>query len=152
MSRNHNRPEKFMHDFMDIFRKYSIPSNLIQVEILERSVMDNTTLQDITEKLHKEGFTVAMDDFGSGQSSLNMLTKIPIDYLPALWYDVSVEQSKEKNREKDAITLLRACSGDFFCISWHDQSEISVIIPVIIQAEILWQKRFLCVISGNEKT
>lgn len=81
MSRNHNRPDKFMHDFMDIFRKYSIPANLIQVEILERSVMDNTTLRDITEKLHKEGFTVAMDDFGSGESSLNMLTKIPVDVL-----------------------------------------------------------------------
>ena len=81
MSRNHNKPEKFMHDFMEIFTKYSIPSNLIQVEILERSVMDNFTLQDITEKLHKEGFTVAMDDFGSGESSLNMLTKIPVDVL-----------------------------------------------------------------------
>ena len=81
MSRNHNKPEKFMHDFMEIFTKYSIPAELIQVEILERSVMDNTTLQDITEKLHKEGFTVAMDDFGSGESSLNMLTKIPVDVL-----------------------------------------------------------------------
>ena len=29
---------------------------------------------------------------------------------------MSVEQSKEKNREKDAITLLRACSGDIFYI------------------------------------
>ncbi len=81
MSRNHNRPEKFMHDFMKIFNKYSISPNLIQLEILERSVMDNTTLQEITEKLHQEGFTVAMDDFGSGESSLNMLTKIPVDVL-----------------------------------------------------------------------
>ena len=81
MSRNHNKPEKFMHDFMEIFNKYSIPSNLIQIEILERSVMDNDNLEDITEKLHKEGFTVAMDDFGSGESSLNMLTKIPVDTL-----------------------------------------------------------------------
>ena len=81
MSRNHNKPEKFMHDFMEIFNKYSIPSNLIQIEILERSVMDNDNLQDITAKLHKEGFTVAMDDFGSGESSLNMLTKIPVDVL-----------------------------------------------------------------------
>ena len=81
MSRNHNKPEKFMHDFMELFSKYSIPPKLIQVEILERSVMDNTTLKDITEKLHKEGFTVAMDDFGSGESSLNMLTKIPVDVL-----------------------------------------------------------------------
>ena len=81
MSRNHNRPDKFIHDFMEIFTKYSIPSSYIQIEILERSVMDNNTLQDITEKLHKEGFTVAMDDFGSGESSLNMLTKIPVDVL-----------------------------------------------------------------------
>lgn len=81
MSRNHNKPEKFIHDFMEIFTKYSIPPSLIQIEILERSVMDNNTLQDITEKLHKEGFSVAMDDFGSGESSLNMLTKIPVDVL-----------------------------------------------------------------------
>lgn len=81
MSRNHNKPEKFIHDFMEIFNKYSIPSNLIQIEILERSVMDNENLEDITNKLHKEGFTVAMDDFGSGESSLNMLTKIPVDVL-----------------------------------------------------------------------
>ncbi len=81
MSRNHNKPEKFMHDFMELFTKYSIPPKMIQVEILERSVMDNSTLQDITDKLHKEGFTVAMDDFGSGESSLNMLTKIPVDVL-----------------------------------------------------------------------
>ncbi len=81
MSRNHNKPEKFMHDFMEIFTKYSIPPKLIQIEILERSVMDNSTLSDITDKLHKEGFSVAMDDFGSGESSLNMLTKIPVDVL-----------------------------------------------------------------------
>ena len=81
MSRNHNKPDKFMHDFLDIFNRFSIPPELIQVEILERSVMDNNTLRDITDKLHKEGFSVAMDDFGSGESSLNMLTKIPVDVL-----------------------------------------------------------------------
>lgn len=81
MSRNHNKPEKFVNDFMRSFKKYKIPSNLIQVEIIERSVMDYDTLRDITERLHKEGFTVAMDDFGSGESSLNMLTKIPVDVL-----------------------------------------------------------------------
>ena len=31
--------------------------------------------------LHKEGFTVAMDDFGTGESSLNLLTKVPVDVL-----------------------------------------------------------------------
>ena len=99
MSRNHSKPEKFMHDFLEIFKRYSIPSNLIQVEIIERSVMDDKTLKEITEKLHKEGFTVAMDDFGSGESSLNMLTKIPIDVLK---FDRSfLTASTKENGEMD---------------------------------------------------
>ncbi|MCR4953569.1 MAG: GGDEF domain-containing phosphodiesterase [Treponema sp.] len=81
MSRNHDKPEKFIHDFMTLFNKYSIPKNLIEIEILERSVMNNNTLRELTDLLHKEGFTVAMDDFGSGESSLNMLTQIPVDVL-----------------------------------------------------------------------
>ena len=81
MSRNHNRPDKFMNEFMGIFNKYDIPAKYVQVEIIERSVMDETTLREITDRLHKNGFTVAMDDFGSGESSLNMLTKVPVDVL-----------------------------------------------------------------------
>lgn len=81
MSRKHADPEKFMHDFMDLFHKYSIPANLIEIEILERSVMGSIDLSTIVDMLHKEGFSVAMDDFGSGESSLNMLTKIPVDVL-----------------------------------------------------------------------
>lgn len=81
MSRNHNKPEKFMNNFLKLFKKYEITPDLIQLEILERSVMDNNTLKDITNSLHREGFTVAIDDFGSGESSLNMLTQIPVDVL-----------------------------------------------------------------------
>lgn len=81
MSRNHNKPEKFMHDFLELFRKYDVPADYIQLEVIERSFMDNNTLREITTLLHKEGFSVAMDDFGSGESSLNMLTKIPVDVL-----------------------------------------------------------------------
>lgn len=81
MSRNHSKPEKFMHQFIELFKKYEIPPKLVQIEILERSFMDSETLREITDALHKEGFSVAMDDFGSGESSLNMLTKIPVDVL-----------------------------------------------------------------------
>ena len=81
MSRNHNKPEKFMHEFMRLFRRYDIPPKLVQVEILERSIMYSNTLCETTNRLHQEGFTVAMDDFGTGESSLNMLTKIPVDVL-----------------------------------------------------------------------
>ena len=81
MSRNHNKSEKFIHDFLELFNKYNVPPEYIQLEIIERSFMDNETLSEITMRLHKEGFSVAMDDFGSGESSLNMLTSIPVDVL-----------------------------------------------------------------------
>lgn len=81
MSRCHNKPELFVEEFLEIFHKYSVPPEYIQVEILETSKGSNETLIEIAELLHKEGFSVAMDDFGSGESSLNMLSKVPIDVL-----------------------------------------------------------------------
>lgn len=81
MSRNHSKPERFVNEFMRLFNKYNIPTNMIQIEIIERSIMEYNTLREITERLHNEGFTVAMDDFGSGESSLNMLSKVPVDVL-----------------------------------------------------------------------
>ena len=81
MSRNHNKAEKFIHDFLELFHKYNVPPKYIQLEIIERSFMGSNTLSEITKRLHQEGFSVAMDDFGSGESSLNMLTTIPVDVL-----------------------------------------------------------------------
>lgn len=81
MSRNHDDPEKFMRQFLELFRKYDIPPKLVQVEILERSYSSNDVLMEVTQLLHDNGFTVAMDDFGSGESSLNMLSKVPVDIL-----------------------------------------------------------------------
>ena len=93
MSRNHSKPEAFMRRFKAIFDKYDIPPNLIEIEILERSVMDRQTLRDTTIMLHDSGFKVAMDDFGSGESSLNMLTNIPVDVLK---FDKSFLDSAKK--------------------------------------------------------
>ncbi|MBQ4378751.1 MAG: EAL domain-containing protein [Treponema sp.] len=81
MSRNHDKPERFVHDFMALLKKYDIPSHLVEVELLERSSMDKNVLREITIMLQKEGFRVAMDDFGSGESSLNMLSTIPVNIL-----------------------------------------------------------------------
>jgi EAL domain-containing protein (putative c-di-GMP-specific phosphodiesterase class I)/GGDEF domain-containing protein len=82
MSRNHTNPEQFMSQFNAIFKKYSIPPSLIEIEIIERtSEPGKLMLLEITKLLHKHGFNVAMDDFGSGESSLNMLNTIPVDVL-----------------------------------------------------------------------
>ena len=81
MSRNHDKPERFVHDFTALLKKYDVPPTLVEVELLERSSMDKNILREVTLMLQKEGFKVAMDDFGSGESSLNMLSTIPVNVL-----------------------------------------------------------------------
>ncbi len=81
MSRNHNKPNKFIHDLKILMDKYQISPEYIQMELIERTYIDNNILKELTDALHKEGISVAMDDFGSGESSLNILTKIPIDVI-----------------------------------------------------------------------
>ena len=70
-----------MHDFTVLLKRYEIPPRLVEVELLERSTLDKNLLRDITVMLQEEGFRVAMDDFGSGESSLNMLSTIPVNIL-----------------------------------------------------------------------
>ncbi len=82
MSRSHIASSDFVQQFTDIFREFSIPASLIEVEILEQSVSQhNNRLKKIIDDLHVNGFKVSMDDFGAGESSLNMLDTIPVDTL-----------------------------------------------------------------------
>ncbi len=75
--------------FLDIYQvitglveKYGVSPNRLHLEITESSVMNNATehIKQINS-LRDYGFTVEMDDFGSGYSSLNMLKDMPVDIL-----------------------------------------------------------------------
>ncbi|MCR5405250.1 MAG: EAL domain-containing protein [Lachnospiraceae bacterium] len=51
-------------------------------EITESAYADNAdTLVRVVDNLRNHGFKIEMDDFGSGYSSLNMLTTITIDVI-----------------------------------------------------------------------
>ena len=66
----------------ELVDKYNLPHKLIKVEITESSYVESMELIDnIVQKLRKQGFLVLMDDFGSGYSSLNMLSNLKIDAI-----------------------------------------------------------------------
>ncbi len=82
MSRLHTNTGAFLEMFDKLLKQYNIPPSLIEIEILERSVSrGNGSLKPVIEGLHDRGFHVSMDDFGTGESSLNMLDTIPVDTL-----------------------------------------------------------------------
>ncbi len=66
----------------ELLEKYKIPPYLLEFELTETVFTD--TVEDTIElmsRLRELGVKVSMDDFGSGYSSLNVLTKLPIDVL-----------------------------------------------------------------------
>lgn len=62
--------------------KYNLPPQFIEVEITETIMYENAAvLNDLIAKLHMYGIRVAIDDFGSGYSSLVLLRDIKADVL-----------------------------------------------------------------------
>lgn len=81
-SRAHFMTANFIDKLTDKLRKYSVPPELIEVELTETDfIADKDMVGKFIEELHANGLAIAMDDFGSGYSSLNMLKDIPIDVL-----------------------------------------------------------------------
>lgn len=63
----------------NLIRQYEIPIELLQIEITETAENDETLRNAYAFK--NAGFTLMMDDFGSGFSSLSMLKNTPFDVL-----------------------------------------------------------------------
>ena len=54
----------------------------LKLEVTESAYTDNAKkVLDVIRRLRERGFEIEMDDFGSGYSSLNMLSDMPIDVL-----------------------------------------------------------------------
>lgn len=86
VSVNVSRADIFKLDLVDVFngliRKYDIDSDYLHLEITESAYTDHSEqIIGTVEKLRKLGFTIEMDDFGSGYSSLNMLSQMSLDIL-----------------------------------------------------------------------
>ena len=86
ISVNVSRADLYHSDFLDrileLTDKYDIESSLLHMEITETVYTENQNqILDMVNQMGELGFKVEMDDFGSGYSSLNMLTEIPVDVL-----------------------------------------------------------------------
>lgn len=68
--------------FSDLMERYQLDVDLLRIEITETAYMEESNrLIAVAEELKKLGFTIEMDDFGSGFSSLNILKDVPVDVL-----------------------------------------------------------------------
>ena len=68
--------------FGKLIETYGLKPQDLHLEITESAyISDSQQLLAVVERLRDSGFVVEMDDFGSGYSSLNMLSELPVDVL-----------------------------------------------------------------------
>lgn len=81
-SRYHLADTAFVEQLCKIADRYQVPRQLLEVELTERVISQDENLSlHILDRLHDNGFTLVMDDFGVGYSSLGLLKNVPVDVL-----------------------------------------------------------------------
>ena len=86
VSVNVSRIDVFQSHLVDTFckliEKYGIEPEYLHLEITESAYTENPiNIIRTVDELRKKGFIIEMDDFGSGYSSLNMLSQMEIDIM-----------------------------------------------------------------------
>lgn len=101
-SRRHIGETDFLEKLCRTVDGHGIPRNLIEVEITESAMMDGAyDIVAFVDSIRKESFSVAIDDFGSGFSSLSLVKDISANILKI---DRSLLSGNCEN-EKERIVL-----------------------------------------------
>lgn len=91
-----------------LVERYGIDPSLIEVEITESAYSERPDrIVAAFDELAERGFTVLMDDFGSGYSSLNMLKDINVDVLKIDMRFLDRDDRRSKDIMESVIRMAR---------------------------------------------
>ena len=111
VSRAHFVEPDLAEQIRDIVDSEGCPHNLIEIELTESAFFDDKdALLNTIGRLQTYGFTVSMDDFGSGYSSLNSLKDLPLNVLKldAGFFRGSDDPEREHIVVAEAIRLAKS--------------------------------------------
>ena len=110
-SRLHNNYPNFVDRVIGLAKKYQIDSHYIEVEVTESAfASDAEQMERNMRRLQEAGFSIDIDDFGKGYSSLSLLMGSPIDVVKVDKAFVDSIEVSEKHREyiKRMCMLIQA--------------------------------------------
>ena len=82
VSRSHLENDDILAYIQLLVQKYNVPAKYIEFELTENIYMDSyESARVFISTCNSMGISVSMDDFGSGFSSLNMLSDLDIDII-----------------------------------------------------------------------
>ena len=91
-----------VYDSIELTRQvYGVPTEYLDLEITESALTDKDDfLKNECKRLREAGYKLWLDDFGSGYSSLNVLTEFEFDVLKL---DMVFLRSYDKNEKTDIL-------------------------------------------------
>ncbi|MEL7655145.1 MAG: EAL domain-containing protein, partial [Bacillota bacterium] len=99
VSKAHLATERFASRLEALIQKYDIPPRLLELELTESIFIDDSQeAVSLIRDLKDMGFTILIDDFGSGYSSLHLLKDIPVDILKLDKEFFRIEGMEEKDK------------------------------------------------------
>ena len=109
ISRAHFIETDLAEQIRDTVDAVGAPRNLIEIELTESAFFDDKgALMRTIDRLKEYGFSVSMDDFGSGYSSLNSLKDMPLDVLKLDAEFFRGENAGERGKDVVAATIKLA--------------------------------------------
>ena len=82
VSRQHMKHLEIIDYVKGLLEEYKIPTEYLEFELTETVCMEDTkNAMQFIDAFHEMGIKVSMDDFGSGFSSLNLLSEMPLDII-----------------------------------------------------------------------
>ena len=109
-SRMHLLDAGFVRHLQAILRWYHIDPRWIEVEITETAFLaSQDMMRRMLHELHVAGFCVAMDDFGSGFSSLNFLRSMPLDVIKIdkLFFENFAQDERGRLLVSDILSVVK---------------------------------------------
>ena len=106
LSRSDLFDPKLEDTFCSLMEQNSLDQQCLKLEVTESAYTDNAQqMLAVINRLRELGFEIEMDDFGSGYSSLNMLSDMPIDVLKMDMKFVRNIEKSETDRRLVALIL-----------------------------------------------
>ena len=127
-SDRHNTYTNFDEKIYRLAEQYDVDYSSIEIEVKEKILSSNVdNICEKVENLQKKGFTITLDGFGYGGSSLGFLLNAPVDAVKVdknIWKNISISE-KERNFVKALSDMISSVHKDvvFEGVETEEQAE-----------------------------
>ena len=122
--------KNLVNQILTLQERYDIPTEYIELEVTESTFIEdmNLVIEGIIE-LRQHGFKISVDDFGSGYSSLGLLTSMPADIvkLDCAFARQGLKSEKGIELVQSVISMLKKIDFDIICEGVETKDEEALI-------------------------